>query len=143
VFEGEVDGGAEHGGREDDGADLELEGAAVPGILAEEDAADISCFYVSVSLCPFFLPVCHPSSLLRRLSFRSFHVLCFAKRAPFANPLLSLGVSPNSPAVSRINPSVMAAVNVHVLLRIPIKTAAARQIPKATAKKMLAPKLGV
>lgn len=42
VLEGEVDGDADHGGREDDGADLELEGAAVPGVVVEEDAADVA-----------------------------------------------------------------------------------------------------
>ena len=49
VLEGQVDAGADHGRGEDDGADLELEGAAIPGVVAEEDAADISCcLYKSV-----------------------------------------------------------------------------------------------
>lgn len=42
VFEGEVDCGADEGWAEDDGADLELEGVLVPGVVVEEDAADVA-----------------------------------------------------------------------------------------------------
>lgn len=42
VLEGEVDGDADEGGREDDGADLELEGAVVPGVGVKLDATNIA-----------------------------------------------------------------------------------------------------
>ena len=42
MFEGEVDCGADEGWAEDDGADLELEGVLVPGVVVEEDAADVA-----------------------------------------------------------------------------------------------------
>lgn len=47
VLEGEVDGDADEGGREDDGADLELEGAVVPGVRVKLDATNVAC----VRLC--------------------------------------------------------------------------------------------
>lgn len=43
VLEGEVDGDADEGGREDDGADLELEGAVVPGVRVKLDATNVAC----------------------------------------------------------------------------------------------------
>lgn len=43
VLESEVDGDADEGRGEDDGADLQLEGALVPGVRVEEDAADVAC----------------------------------------------------------------------------------------------------
>lgn len=43
VLEGEVDGDADEGGREDDGADLELEGAVVPGVGVKLDATNVAC----------------------------------------------------------------------------------------------------
>lgn len=42
VLEGEVDGDADEGRAQDDGADLELKGALVPGIRGEEDATDVA-----------------------------------------------------------------------------------------------------
>jgi hypothetical protein len=35
VLESQVDGGADEGGSEDDGTDLKLKGAAVPGVVVE------------------------------------------------------------------------------------------------------------
>lgn len=49
VLEGEVDGDADEGRGEDDGADLELEGAAVPGVGVEQDAANVACSVPGVS----------------------------------------------------------------------------------------------
>lgn len=43
VLEGEVDGDADEGGREDDCADLELEGAVVPGVRVKLDATNVAC----------------------------------------------------------------------------------------------------
>lgn len=43
VLEGEVDGDAEEGGGEDDGADLGFEGVFVPGVGAEGDAGGVAC----------------------------------------------------------------------------------------------------
>lgn len=48
VFEGEVDGYADEGGGEDDGADLEFEGGFVVGVVVEEDAADVACLMLVV-----------------------------------------------------------------------------------------------
>jgi hypothetical protein len=42
VLEGEVQADADEGGAEDDGDNLELEGGAVPGVEAEEGAADVA-----------------------------------------------------------------------------------------------------
>lgn len=42
MLEGEVNGDTDEGRREDDGADLQLEGVLVPGVIIEEDAADVS-----------------------------------------------------------------------------------------------------
>jgi hypothetical protein len=46
------------------------------------------------------------------------------------------------PAVSNINPTVIAAVYVHVLFHMPSEKAAIRHTPNASAKKMLAPRFG-
>lgn len=43
VLEGEVDGDADEGGRDDDGADLELEAAVVPGVRVKLDATNVAC----------------------------------------------------------------------------------------------------
>lgn len=43
VLEGEVDADADERRAEDDGADLQLKGALVPGVAVQEDAADVAC----------------------------------------------------------------------------------------------------
>ncbi len=43
VLESEVDGDADEGRGENDGANLQLEGAVIPGVVVEEDAADVAC----------------------------------------------------------------------------------------------------
>lgn len=43
VLERQVDGHADEGGREDDGADLQLKGGLVPRVVVEEDAPDVAC----------------------------------------------------------------------------------------------------
>jgi hypothetical protein len=64
VLEGQVDGRADQGRGEDYGADLELEGVVVPGVVVEEDAADVSCSHTPVNLSftpppgPPLLPSC-------------------------------------------------------------------------------------
>ena len=53
VLEGEVDGDADEGWGEDDGADLELEGALVPRVLVQQDPADVACTMMSIP--PFLI----------------------------------------------------------------------------------------
>lgn len=43
VLEGEIDGDAEEGRGEDDGADLGFESVLVPGVGAEGDAGGVAC----------------------------------------------------------------------------------------------------
>lgn len=43
MLEGEVDGDADEGGCEDDGADLQLEGTAIPGVGVELDTTNVAC----------------------------------------------------------------------------------------------------
>jgi hypothetical protein len=44
VLERQVDGHADEGWREDDGADLQLEGAVVPGVGVQQDAPNVAFF---------------------------------------------------------------------------------------------------
>lgn len=48
----------------------------------------------------------------------------------------------DAPIVSRTQPTPTAAEKVHVLPRTPITMVAMHRMPKATVKKMLAPRLG-
>lgn len=45
VLQCEVDGDADESRGEDDGADLELEGVLVPGVVVHEDATDVAYFF--------------------------------------------------------------------------------------------------
>lgn len=44
MLEGDVDGDADEGRSDDDGADLELEGVLVPGVLVQECSTDVAFF---------------------------------------------------------------------------------------------------
>lgn len=118
VLDDEVDGGAEDGGREDDDADLELEGVAVPGIVVEDDAADVAC-----------------------ASFSFLSHITWARGRGQSRQGEHGGVD-DAPIVSRTHPIPTAAEKVHVLPRMPITAVARSMMPKATVKKMLAPRLG-